>query len=184
MDVLMLTKWDWANTAYRFAKSLRLLGLDVESYKGLPLGFFGYPEQDPIHPLLVGNQPKKLMYPIIVKAPKLKSLVEKAKVVYFPHTTFVDTGADLSNKHVIVQHSGITYRLYPKKSNDLFNPIVGDTIIQCADLYGLGAKNEHLIHYPVDTDLLQPDFTQKGGDVTFIGHFPSNPKNSTKSIGY
>ena len=34
LDVLMLTKSDWANTGWRFMKCLQLLGLKVKYFKG------------------------------------------------------------------------------------------------------------------------------------------------------
>ena len=40
-------------------------------------------------------------------------------------------------------------------------------------MLGLGAKNEHWIYYPVDTDYLKADY--KTPNKLVIGHFPSNP---------
>jgi glycosyltransferase involved in cell wall biosynthesis len=47
----------------------------------------------------------------------------------------------------------------------------------------LGAKNEVLIYYPVDTDFIQPHFARSHPTKLTIGHFPSNPfAKGTKQI--
>lgn len=171
MDVLMLTKHDWANTGWRFYKSLKLLGLNVEFFKGQAHGL-KYPEQAKVHPAIAQRTPGPQW---ILKVPELKELIEKAHVVHFIASTFIDTGANLQNKHVVVQHGGSQFRQSSAKLNKLFNEITDHTVIQCPDLLGLGAKNETLIYYPVDTNLLQPDYEQKHKLIT-IGHFPRSPK--------
>jgi len=167
----MLTKHDWANTGWRFYKSLKLLGLDVEFYKGQLHGL-KYPKQAKVHPAIARRTPGPGW---ILKVPELKEMVEQAHVVHFIASTFINTGADLQNKNVVVQHGGSQFRQSSAKVNRLFNRIVNNTIIQCPDLLGLGAKNETLIYYPVDTNLLQADYEQKHRLIT-IGHFPRSPK--------
>lgn len=59
--------------------------------------------------------------------------------------------------------------------NDFFNPKVTKTIIQTADLLGLGAKNEVWIMPPANLDLLKADYTPCRTDGKLsIGHFPSS----------
>jgi len=170
-DVLALCQFDWANTAYKFCQCLQTLGINVIGYKGQPHEF-NYVNQLPIHLELnkgiIGNK-----HPLVVFAPGMKGLVEKAKVVHFFASTFIETGVDLSNKKIIAQHGGTTYRLDPKASNEVFNPMVTATIIQYPTLLNKGAKNEHLIYYPVDTNFIQPDFERKGKSKLIVGHFPS-----------
>lgn len=168
--ILMLTYNDWSNTGWRFSKCWESLGLEVEFYKGKKHRF-GYPEQGPIHPALNNKTPVSKA-PVTIVVPELKSLVESAPVVHFIASTFIDTGADLSNKTVIVQHGGATYRNNTEKVNTVLNPKLSYTIIQSPDLLGLGAKNEILISFPVDTDFIQPFF--KVNRPLKIGHFPSN----------
>lgn len=179
-DVVMLTVYDWANTGWRFYKCLKSLGLDVVFFKG-HTHVYDYPVQAPIHEELAKKPYNN--FPIRVKAGnQIRDLVDKAKVVHFTASTFIDTDIDLRDKHVVVQHGGNTYRRYPDNSNKIFNEFVDHTIIQCPDLLGLGAKNEHLIYYPVDTDLLQPEY-KIGRDKLIVGHFPSSPANKgTKKI--
>lgn len=166
----MLTYNDWANTGWRFFKATQSIGLPIEFYKCVS-HTFGYPIQAEVPKALKGRK-TICKYPLIVKAPELKLKVEQADIVYFIASTLFETGANLSNKNVIVQHGGYTYRHDPNKSNKLFNPIVSHTIIQSVDLLGLGAKNEHYFAFPVDTDFIQPNF--KTNNPLKIGHFPSN----------
>ena len=173
MEVLMLTHSDWSNTGWRFSKCLELLGINVQFYKG-KLHKFGYPEQAVVHKAMLGKR-KQCRHPVIFDVPGLKSLVEQAQIIHFTASTFIRTGADLSNKYVVVQHGGSTFRKAPTKVNKIFNPMVDATIIQCPDLLGLGSRNESLIYYPVDTELLQPVFERKNNNKLLIGHFPSTP---------
>lgn len=173
MDVLMLTKYDWANTGFRFYRCLRLLGLNVRFLKGCGHKF-KYPKQGEICKYL--DVKHNSNYPIVIKAPMLKDLVEEAKIIHFIASTYVNTGISLKEKKIVIQHGGSTYRRNPVSANNLFNKISDATIIQCPDLLGLGAYNEHLIYYPVDTHSIRPDFKRRS-DKILIGHFPSNPKN-------
>ena len=175
IDVLMLAVDDWSNTGWRYAKCLRRLGLDVEIYKGRE-HIFQYPEQAPVHPAIAGAIHIG-KYPVIVKTDdeNLREKVESARVVHFVGETLVDTEADLSKKRVVVDKGGSTFRIAPASPNMIFNPIVDASIILCPDLLGLGSKNEHLIYYPVDTDLLVPDYGAKG-DRLVVGHWPSTSR--------
>ena len=170
MKVLMLAWADWANTGWRFSKCLEMLGLDVTYYKGRR-HHFSYPEQGQLHPSLYHRK----MYGKVqtVYAPALQREVEKADVIHFIASTFVDSGVWLHGKRVIVQHGGSLYRQNFIELNNFFNPIVDKTIIQCPDLLKLGAKNEKLIYYPVDTKKLTPDFGRRSNKL-LVGHFPSN----------
>ena len=87
--------------------------------------------------------------------PELKELVEEADVVHFIASTFVDTGVNLKNKKVVVNHGGSTLRLFPKETLRVFNEFVSFSIIQCPDLLNLGSKNEVLLYYPVDVNYIQ-----------------------------
>jgi len=171
--ILMLTYNDWANTGWRFYKATQHLNLPVKFYKAVN-HVFKYPKQAEVHPNLAN---KKCIdkHPIIMEAPELKPLVDKAKIIYFTASTFIKTGADLSNKTVIVQHGGATYRKEPERTNNVFNQFSDITIQQSTDLLNLGAKNEVYISFPVDTDFIQPNF--KTNRPLKIGHFPSTAIN-------
>jgi len=174
MDILMLTKNDWANTGYKFYQSLKLAGFDVQFYKGAWHGL-NYPVQAEIHPALRDAKPKVKWR---LKVPQLRELAESAKALHFIASTFVGTEVDLKNKFVVVQHGGSMYRQSYGKLNQFFNKFVNKTIIQCPDLLGLGAKNETLIYYPIDVnnELLQPNYEQANKKIITLGHFPRSPK--------
>jgi len=174
IDVLMLAKNDWANTGYRFWRCARSLGLNTIMFKG-ERHAFRYENQAPLHPSLTGLPVD--LYPVTVMAPYLEFLLAQARVVHFLASTFILTpGWKWSPEtKVVVQHGGSTYRLAPDRSNAIFNPICDATIIQCPDLLELGAKNETLIYYPVDTDALQPQFEPRYLGKILVGHFPSDP---------
>jgi len=98
--------------------------------------------------------------------------VDSSKVLHFIASTVLG-GVKLNGQKKVVQHGGSVYRQNANDMNKEFSD-VDATIIQCPDLLGLGAKNESLIYYPVDTDMIKP--TGNGGKKLRIGHFPSNPE--------
>jgi len=172
-DVLMLAVADSSNSGIKQAMCLEHLGFDVVFYKGLPHEF-EYPIQAPIHWAL--SEPMcRWEHGFIIHAPQLKSLVEKAKVVYFHASMFIDTGADLSDKFIVVNHQGSTYRKHSQVVNQLFNSIADKTIVY-ADLMNMGCTNEVLFYRPVETNLLRPVYEPQG-EKLIIGHFPSTPAN-------
>jgi len=190
IDVLGICHIDYANTAARFTKCLRHLGYNTQSYCGqrLRLG-----KQDPGYPYLVGmsdslsNLTNHFPYIVTVNSKNkssLQNLIYRAKVVWFFHTTFIE-GLDFPKDiKYIVQHSGITYRNNPTASNSVFNALVDATIIQCPDLLNLGAKNEHLIYYPIDTQCIKPSINFINNKTLYIGHFPSSQINKGSASIY
>ncbi len=180
MDVLLLAVNDWANTGYRFYKCLRHLGLDVLPMKG-QYHPFHYPEQIPIHPDLAKLEPNNFYYNV----PGFKQFGETAKVLHYIASTFVNPGlnlAEVKNKNVVMHHGGRAYRVNHGMFNEKYNGFVNASLIQCPDLLGYGAVNEHLIYYPVDTDFIQPVFKpEREGKIT-VGHFPSIPKDKGTTV--
>jgi len=174
IDVLALTYNDWCNTLYRYCKCLEYKNFNVVAYKAVPHDF-AYPKQIPVHPALDRRQPID-WYPIVVVSPELKYLIERANIIWFHAASYIETGADITNKKVVVSYSGGTYRRGTELCNSFFNPIIKASIIQYPAMLGWGAKNAQLIYYAVDTDFIQPDYNQKDKKIT-IGHFPSDPRN-------
>ena len=170
IDVLFLCWDDNSNTMARFWQCARYLGLNSVMFKGRPHPF-GYPNQAPIHPSLA-NIPIAPA-PITVMSPGIESLINSAHLIHLGASTYPMCAVDWRKKNVVIQHGGSVYRQHPDSCNNLFNQIAQHSIIQCPDLLGLGAKNEHWIYYPVDTVKLKPDFRRKGEKLV-IGHFPSN----------
>lgn len=182
VDILMLCQNDWANTGYRFSKCLELLGFNVVFLKGAKHPY-DYPAQAPVDKAL--SCKPKAAFPWVIAPDPLESshirlLAKKAKVIHFIASTYVDLGVKYRKKNVVVQHGGTTYRTRPARANKIFNKISNAAIIQCPDLLGLGAKNEHLIYYPVQTGLLSPNY-ERGSSKVLVGHFPSSTKNKGTS---
>jgi hypothetical protein len=176
IESLFLCKDDWANTGFRFTRCLNMIGIKAKMLKA-NLHSFGYPIQAEITQEIIRGHGEPLVNGVVdFENSRIKKIIDKCNIIHFHASNYVYNVAkmDLSNKNVVVQHGGTTYRLNPKGSNDLFNPIVDATIIQCPDLLNLGAKNEHLIYYPIDTDLIQPSFRSIDSNQKIkIGHFPS-----------
>lgn len=158
-DVFVFCQDDWANSGYRYSKCLRHLGLNVMAFKMNPHPFF-YPETLPTYP--------------VVTAEAIQKFVDDSHVVVL-HNSTVSEQINLSGKIVVAQHGGSVYRQHHKRINAYLNDRIQATIIQCPDLLGLGAKNEHWITYPVDTDFIRPIHRPPDGKIK-IGHFPSNPQ--------
>ena len=156
-DVLVICENDWSNSGWRYSKCLRSIGLNVIGMKMNPHPFF-YPEALPTYPNLQNET--------------IQRLVNESHVVVLHNTTFIQ-GIDFSRAIVVAQHGGTVYRQHHDEVNATINPIAQATVIQCPDLLGLGAKNEHWVSFPVDTDFLQPVPYDKKNTLTF-GHFPSN----------
>jgi hypothetical protein len=171
--ILALTYNDWANTGWRFTQCLRSLGLDVTYYKGRPHKF-QYASEGPIYPALTDGMMLS-QYPVAILCKELREEVERADILHFFASTMVVTGANLTGKKIVVNHGGSTFRIGTEAVKAAFNPYVDYSIIQCPDLLGLGAKNEVLIYYPVDTEALQPDYVPH--EKIVIGHWPSSPHN-------
>jgi hypothetical protein len=76
---------------------------------------------------------------------------------------------------VVPMYGGTPYRENANVYNSIFNPILHASISHEGDLMGLGAKNEHLVVPPVDTDWLATQRAERSGrDRIVVGHFPSN----------
>ena len=142
-----------------------MLGLNVRFIKGF--------DRPPIYPNIgeVDNRLRGELHNI--KAPHLKELAEEAKVIHYIGSTFIDTGVDINKKKIVIQHGGTTYRQHYSR---YLHPFEYTTIIQTPDLLGLGAKNEHWISFPVQTDILSSNYSFESNTKVIVGHHPSNPK--------
>lgn len=152
---MLVAKHDYCNIGYTISKALNAAGCESTMYLQAHHRF-GYPETGVYY-----NNPSEL-----------KEIARKADVIQFLHSEYVDLGISLSRKPVAVLHSGSWYRNYPDLVNDLFNPITRLTVIQTADLLGLGATNEFYRPGVVDTDLIQPDYRLNNPRI--VAHFPSS----------
>lgn len=155
MDVLIVSKNDWANMGYRFQESLRSVGIDA---KAVTLGI---------------NYSCRPKHAQVCSVKKIRRYAQSAKIIQFMHSEYLKL--DVNDKRVFVFHGGGLYREQFKKLNRIFNPIVEKSIIQTGDLFGLGAKNEVWVLPAVDTHTLQPVYRQKSNKI-IIGHFPSGER--------
>lgn len=169
MDVLILAYNDWANTGFKYMKCLQHLGLDVMMFKGA-LHAFWYPEQAIVHPALAVAEGNGAAF----HCPALQHWAEEATVLQFVSSVFIDTKVNPRKKKVVFQHGGTFYRHHHKDINGSISDFVDASIIQCPDLLGLGAVNEHLIYYPVDTNFIKAKTFSMQGNKLRIGHFPSS----------
>jgi len=179
IDVLMLTLDDNANTGWKTFKCLQRLGLTVQFLKG-DYHPFGYPEQGCVHPALVRAAKEQRLF---VDVPELHAYANQASVIHYVASCFVDTGVDLSKCGMVMQHGGRNYRQYYEVINKNFNGFVDYSLVQMPDLLGLGAKNEVLFYFPVDTDFIKPVY-KRFSDKLVIGHFPtlSTNKGTTEVV--
>lgn len=152
MKVTFLSVNDWANLGYNFARAMKSIGINAKAFT-VNYHVFGYPEQaDPFIESMV-------------------NIVLNSDIIIFMHSQFVDIGWETKAKFWVF-HGGTAYRKYTEQCNQFFNQFVTGTLIQDAVLLGHGAKNEHWVMPPVDTDYIRP---KRSGvdDVINIGHFPS-----------
>jgi hypothetical protein len=157
-DILIVSRDDWANMGYAFQKALQAVGVDALAIKTRP------------HVFDYGEEAR------IVESPKeVADLYKEAKGILWMHSRadIKPAGFDLKSTFSVVFHGGSAYRKNPAGVNRVFNPIVQATIIQTADLLGLGAVNEHWILPPIDTERIQPEFGLH--DPIIVGHYPRHP---------
>lgn len=171
LDVLLLDMDDWANTGFRMYRCIKNMGLNCLPFKGHP-HIFKYPEQMLIHPGL-SQIPSGTGGAVRIDDEDLTNMMNGANIIHFMHSNFFDTGIDFKKKHVVFQHGGAVYRNNYKQINEIFNDYAEATIVQMPDLMGLGAKNEHLIYFPVDTEFITPIYEHLLEDKLVVGHWPS-----------
>jgi hypothetical protein len=157
MKVVFLSHSDWANWGYMFSKSLNKVGVESIAY--------------------CSNPHRYNYHEMAIKYGKTsKTNIINADVIVFMHSEFVNTGIDLSNKIIAVVHAGSKYRNHSERINSIFNPIV-DVSFCSSDLLGRGPKNEVCIQGAIDTDYLQPVYSNLENKTNIvIGHYPSGPK--------
>lgn len=181
-DILIIAYQDWANTGYRFSKCLEIIGLNVKIIK-MKKHKNNYPEQAEIY-----NSISKLKecFPLTIKVDEyIRNLIKESYILNLHASTYIDheNKFDYRDINTIVTHGGTTYRKYPELNNKIYNSFVKKTIIQCPDLLNLGAKNEVLVYYPIDSENITPDFSFKHENKLIIGHFPSSTSvKGTKKI--
>jgi len=151
VDVLFVADDDFANLGYNLNESLKSIGVNSVFIKT-------HYNSNYLAQGCIGSWFKK---------------VPESKIIIFLHS-IIKPIKNLNNKRIFVLHGGSRYRCHPEKYNQYFNTVVEKTIIQTADLLGLGAKNEVWVLPSIDVDYIKPNFNRVDQDKIVIGHFPSS----------
>jgi len=144
---------DWANLGYLLSKSLNSVGVRAKAVCFRP-DTFGYPEHAE-----VCTREAYSKYSV------------NADIIVGMHSQCFP--CDLANKQLFVFHGGSIYRKNSSRLNNAFNQIVTGTIVQSHSFLDRGAKNEHWLLPPVDSNLIQPSYSYYG--KTFA-HYPHKPR--------
>lgn len=160
MNWLFVSYDDWANAGYLYSKAVESAG---EQSKAICLH------------RLENNYPESAEF---CDGEQYFDYANQSDVIVAMHSLY--SPVPLINKKLFVFHGGTTYRNYSSRINNYFNPIVDGTIIQIHGFLDRGAKNQKWVLPPVDTELIQPDYTYHSH--TFA-HYPSKPyMKGTKDI--
>lgn len=191
-DIGILTIYDWCNTGYRYYKGLKANNIKCDMIKLYPTPCFDYGDQafsitnvnnsKYYGKMLIRDTP---CYYFEIKDRKLSKLIEtfisKCKYIYFhAESLILLKNINYFNKFIICGAAGHPLRRKPNDFCDIFNPIVDGTLIQCPDLLNLNTKNEQLIYYGVDHEMLY-NFKKTTNKLT-IGHFSSNPDTKGSDV--
>lgn len=143
-------KSDYANVGAIFAKCLQTVGVNADAITKAPTVY-----NPPYHARVYrGNGD-------VIRA------VQRADIVIWMHSLRLDF---VSGKRNVAFHGGTRYRLKPNKRNRIFTDVYV-SLIQTADILGLGAKNEFWMLPAAYIGDTKPDFSV--GDKIVVGHFPS-----------
>lgn len=152
----MYNKWlfaswdDWANVGYSLSKAMQSIGKEARAVS--------------LHKL-EGNY---MVMDEVCSRNRYREYAGESDVIVAMHSTYEPV--DLTGKKFMVFHGGTIYREFSSRLNNYFNSMVDATLIQTGDLLDKGAKNQHWILPPIDTDMLQPDYEYHGG---IFAHYPS-----------
>jgi len=155
MKVLILAVHDWGGVGNLLAQSLRSVGVNAKFYVSKATPF--------CHPS------------ICINLGQAREFAKSCDVIQFMHSEKFPLNVNISNKKLAVFHGGGKYRHNSKQISKKFNAIVGLSIIQTYDLFGLGAKYEKWLLPPIDTHIIKPVYETEG-DKIIVGHYPSSPK--------
>ena len=161
--VLFVSDNDWCRVGYALAECLKFCGV-----KAVAVALFQHPFDYPEQANILSSQEE------------LQDCIDESDVVVVMHSSYVT--ADYRGKRLFVYHGGTMYRSNHEILNRFFNPLIEGSIIQTHDLLKLGAKNEHWLLPPVDTEKIQPRETENG--ILTFGHFPRHPEVKGTTIIY
>lgn len=151
--ILIASKDDWANVGYTFQRAFQAVDIDALAVS-LHRHGFGYP-----------NQAKR------IKPGQIIDLARSAKGILLMHSQCIVPQPLVKKRFSAIFHGGSKYRNNPYGINGVFNQFVNATLIQTNDLLGFGARNEHWIIPPVNTNAIRPPRKRKPGKLR-IAHYP------------
>jgi hypothetical protein len=185
-NLILFTNQDWSNTAYRYVKSLKEVGVRSLLIK-TSRHKFNYPFQG----IIINNLNLRIIQKYPVKCHMnndlIISILDSFKYIWF-HASTTITFKDKpiinylkKNHNYIVAHGGSTFRIQKNKVSSFFNGHCSKSIIQCPDLLKGLCNNEKLIYYPLDTKMFIPHYSINNNKLIF-SHYPStkNVKGSDK----
>jgi len=109
---------------------------------------------------------------------QLNTLASQAYAIVWMHSLYTQfPGSILEGKKLAVFHGGTRYRRQPSRVNSIFNRRVHLSLTQTGELLNKGAKNEHWLLPPVDTEGIKPNYDFSNDHKLIIGHFPSHRKD-------
>lgn len=147
---------DWANVAYLLQESMRAVGVNALAVTQKPHGF-DYADQATIMPYK-----------------EQQALADESKIVVHMHSRMT-VKPTKEGVHHVAFHGGAKYRFAAAQNNNQFNKFVDCTLIQTADLLGLGAKNEEWILPPIDLKAIKPKFGILDTKVK-VAHYPRSAR--------
>jgi hypothetical protein len=163
MNVLIVSKADWANVGYSLERALRAAGVEAKSVKARGHAF-SYPQQSEI-----------------CKDPqKLKRYAERADILQFMHSVNTPLGIGDQfdgRKGIAVFHGGTAYRRGANHYNKFWQNRAQVNLIQTGDLLNIGkikAENQIWFLPPIDTQGIQPVY-RTHEKRRLIMHCPSAP---------
>ena len=161
MNVVLISRTDWANVGYEMQEALRSVGVKALSVQIKP-HHFKYPKRSHIYKGIK----------------EVTTYAKNADIIQFMHSgnTGLDFDVFKSGKGIVVFHGGSAYRVSPTKMNRFWNPKVHVTLVQTGDLLDKGdppIKNQIWFLPPINTEELQPNYKSALKNKRLITHCPS-----------
>jgi len=158
VDVLFLSRVDYACLGYTLAESLKSVGAKAVALSSKASYWRTSSDQASV-----------------CSEAAITAAVAKAHTIVWMHSLYRQLPKGLlTGKQCVVFHGGTRYRRSFKGLNALFKDVTHLSLVQTGELLGKGAKNEHWLLPPVDTKGIEPDYSFKSDEKIIIGHFTSH----------
>lgn len=159
--VLFLSTSDYACMGYTLARALEAVGVGALAICTKPSPRVPLNKQAMVCP-------RNVLY----------GLIHNAQVIVWMHSVLTRLPKNIiRGKKLVVFHGGTRYRKNAPRLAAKFNFMVDLSLTQTGELLNRGAKNEHWLLPPVDTEGILPDYSFSNARKLVIGHFPSHRSN-------